>query len=86
MTDEMRQAADSIRCQGLRTDLRTPAAQTLLYIENMAGGVSDGQPLHLPSSRSAGTRIDWTGPAGEEWFELTEAVLTDGTYAAERAE
>ncbi|WP_331719605.1 hypothetical protein [Streptomyces virginiae] len=46
---------------------------------------ADGQPVHLPSSRPAGIRVTWTGPAGKtEQFELTDAVLPDGTYAAER--
>ncbi|WP_405533728.1 hypothetical protein OG592_41635 (plasmid) [Streptomyces avidinii] len=45
---------------------------------------ADGQPVHLPSSRPAGIRVTWTGPAGKtEQFELTDAVLPDGTYAAE---
>ncbi|MFF6835195.1 hypothetical protein ACFY84_25500 [Streptomyces sp. NPDC012438] len=46
---------------------------------------ADGQPVHLPSSRPAGIRVTWTGPVGKtEQFELTDAVLPDGTYAAER--
>ncbi|MEU9237129.1 hypothetical protein [Streptomyces subrutilus] len=46
---------------------------------------SDGQPVHLPSSRPAGTRVAWSGQAGKkEEFELTDGVLPDGTYAAER--
>ncbi|MFD3779779.1 hypothetical protein [Streptomyces sp. NPDC058612] len=65
LTDEMRQAADSARRQGLQTDLRTLAARiradaegryanesagwrggvewTLLYIENMASGLTEGR-------------------------------------------
>ncbi|WP_051859561.1 hypothetical protein [Streptomyces xanthophaeus] len=45
---------------------------------------ADGQPVHLPSSRPAGIRVTWSGPAGAGQFELTDAVLPDGTYAAER--
>ncbi len=46
---------------------------------------ADGQPVHLPSSRPAGIRVTWSGPTGKrEQFELTDAVLPDGTYAAER--
>ncbi|MFE5713438.1 hypothetical protein ACFQ7J_21815 [Streptomyces sp. NPDC056501] len=46
---------------------------------------ADGQPVHLPSSRLAGTRVTWSDPAGKrEQFELSDAVLPDGTYAAER--
>ncbi|MFE5614193.1 hypothetical protein [Streptomyces sp. NPDC056524] len=46
---------------------------------------ADGQPVHLPSSRPAGTRVIWSVPARTaEQFELTDAVLPDGTYAAER--
>ncbi|MFF4647359.1 hypothetical protein [Streptomyces sp. NPDC001389] len=46
---------------------------------------ADGQPVHLPSSRPVGARIIWRGPVGKgEEFELTDSVLTDGTYAAER--
>ncbi|MFK0046049.1 hypothetical protein ACIQU4_18420 [Streptomyces sp. NPDC090741] len=45
---------------------------------------ADGQPVHLPSSRPPGTRVVWSGPAGKtEQFELTDAVMEDGTYAAE---
>ncbi|MFD9047946.1 hypothetical protein [Streptomyces zaomyceticus] len=45
---------------------------------------ADGQPVHLPSSRPAGIRVTWSGPDKTEQFELTDAVLPDGTYAAER--
>ncbi|MFJ1869410.1 hypothetical protein ACIOD1_32975 [Streptomyces sp. NPDC088097] len=46
---------------------------------------ADGQPVHLPSSRPAGIRVTWRGPTGKrEQFEVTGAVLPDGTYAAER--
>ncbi|MFB7178469.1 hypothetical protein ACFCYI_12260 [Streptomyces sp. NPDC056257] len=46
---------------------------------------ADGQPVHLPSSRPAGIRVTWSDPTGKrEQFELTDAVLPDGTYAAER--
>ncbi|MFD5514018.1 hypothetical protein ACFWIB_40885 [Streptomyces sp. NPDC127051] len=39
----------------------------------------------MPSSRPAGIRVTWSGPTGKtEQFELTNAVLPDGTYAAER--
>ncbi|MCY0931859.1 hypothetical protein OTB20_37935 [Streptomyces sp. H27-H1] len=65
LTDELRQAADSARRQGLQTDLRTLAARiradaegryasespgwqsgvegTLLYIENMPSGLTEGR-------------------------------------------
>lgn len=46
---------------------------------------ADGQPVHWPSSRPAGIRVTWSSPTGKrEQFELTDAVLPDGTYAAER--
>ncbi|MFD9410179.1 hypothetical protein ACFWBN_24650 [Streptomyces sp. NPDC059989] len=32
----------------------------------------------------AGTVVTWTGPAGPERFELTDGLLPDGTYAADR--
>ncbi|MGW1765011.1 hypothetical protein ACWCQL_13170 [Streptomyces sp. NPDC002073] len=44
---------------------------------------ADGQPVHLPSSRPAGTVVSWDGPTGAEQFELTDGILADGTYAAE---
>ncbi|MFD9575149.1 hypothetical protein ACFWBI_35670 [Streptomyces sp. NPDC059982] len=45
---------------------------------------ADGQPVHLPSSRPAGIRVTWSDPTGKtKQFELTDAVLPDGTYAAE---
>ncbi|MET9852206.1 hypothetical protein ABZY57_04540 [Streptomyces sp. NPDC006450] len=38
---------------------------------------------HL-ARQGAGARVPWVGPTGEEeWFELTDALLPDGTYAAE---
>ncbi|MFB6514099.1 hypothetical protein ACFCW4_33075 [Streptomyces virginiae] len=65
VTDEMRQAADNARRQGLQTDLRVLAARiradaegryagesagwqagvewTLLYMENIAGGSTEGR-------------------------------------------
>ncbi|MFE5804896.1 hypothetical protein [Streptomyces sp. NPDC056491] len=46
---------------------------------------ADGQPAHLPSSRPVGTVVarDCSGPASLAWFELTDALLPDGTHAAE---
>ncbi|MFD8290945.1 hypothetical protein ACFV2B_22365 [Streptomyces lavendulae] len=44
---------------------------------------ADGQPVHMPSSKPAGTVVTWTGPAGREGFELTDHRLPDGTYGAE---
>ncbi|MGP3636859.1 hypothetical protein ACTU45_26475 [Streptomyces sp. 24-1644] len=44
----------------------------------------DGQTAQIASSRPAGTVITWQEPAsGARRFELTDAVLSDGTYAAE---
>ncbi|MFK0017036.1 hypothetical protein [Streptomyces sp. NPDC091027] len=70
---------------------RTPAAsdtEALRQVRTytlLGARAADGQPVHWPSSRPAGVRITWTGPAGkQEQFELTDAVLPDGTYAAER--
>ncbi|WP_331745811.1 hypothetical protein [Streptomyces virginiae] len=66
----------------------TPATEAVrqVRIYTLLGArAADGQPVHLPSSRPAGIRVTWTGPAGKtEQFELTDAVLPDGTYAAER--
>ncbi|MEV7618464.1 hypothetical protein [Streptomyces sp. NPDC089799] len=44
---------------------------------------ADGNPVQLPSSRPAGTVVRQPGPDGRRRFELTDAVLSDGTYAAE---
>ncbi|MGW1640531.1 hypothetical protein [Streptomyces lavendulae] len=44
---------------------------------------ADDQPVHLPSSKPAGTVVTWTGPAGRERFELTDHQLPDGTYGTE---
>ncbi|MFK0258266.1 hypothetical protein [Streptomyces sp. NPDC090445] len=60
----------------------TSAAGVRLYTLLGARAVV-GQPVHLPSSRPAGTVVSWTGPAGRERFELTNDELPDGTYAAE---
>ncbi|MFJ6784338.1 hypothetical protein [Streptomyces yangpuensis] len=66
----------------------TPATGTARQVRTytlLGARAADGQPVHWPSSRPAGVRITWTGPAGKrEQFELTDAVLPDGTYAAER--
>ncbi|CCA59008.1 hypothetical protein SVEN_5722 [Streptomyces venezuelae ATCC 10712] len=45
----------------------------------------DGHVVQLASSRPAGTVITWPEPASDrrQRFELTDAVLSDGTYAAE---
>ncbi|MFE3584523.1 hypothetical protein [Streptomyces vinaceus] len=43
----------------------------------------DGQPQHLVSTRPAGTVVTRIGGSGLERFELTDAVLPDGSYAAE---
>ncbi|MFJ6784450.1 hypothetical protein [Streptomyces yangpuensis] len=65
----------------------TPATETARLVRTytlLGARAADGQPVHWPSSRPAGVRINWTGPAGKrEQFELTDAVLPDGTYAAE---
>ncbi|MFI2765691.1 hypothetical protein ACH5A3_44035 [Streptomyces echinatus] len=62
-----------------------PAAANGVRIYTLLGArASDGQPVHLPSSRPAGTVVTWTGPGGAERFELTDGVLPDGTYAADR--
>ncbi|MFD3717013.1 hypothetical protein [Streptomyces sp. NPDC058674] len=49
---------------------------------------ADGQPVHLLSSRPGGRVPAWRNGAGAkaERFELTEALLPDSTYAAERVE
>ncbi|MFF3727432.1 hypothetical protein ACFYYM_34260 [Streptomyces erythrochromogenes] len=43
----------------------------------------DGQPQHLVSTRPAGTVVTRAGASGPQHFELTDAVLPDGSYAAE---
>ncbi|EFL19992.1 hypothetical protein [Streptomyces sp. C] len=66
----------------------TPATATVRQVRTytlLGARAADGQPVHWPSSRPAGIRITWSGPTGKrEQFELTDAVLPDGTYAAER--
>ncbi|MFD3937823.1 hypothetical protein ACFWSF_24225 [Streptomyces sp. NPDC058611] len=61
-----------------------PTAGAMRTYTLLGARAADGQPVHLPSSRPAGTRVTWTGPAGPERFELTDGLLPDGTYAAER--
>ncbi|MFD5883417.1 hypothetical protein [Streptomyces yangpuensis] len=62
-----------------------PSAAGVLRTYTLIGArAADGQPVHLPSGRPAGTVVTWSGPAGAEQFELTDGVLPDGTYAAER--
>ncbi|MEU9088476.1 hypothetical protein [Streptomyces sp. NPDC048357] len=60
------------------------AAQRVRTYTLLGARATDGQPVHLPSSRPAGTRVTWTGPAGKAQFELTDGMLPDGTYAAEQ--
>ncbi|MFC9825229.1 hypothetical protein ACFWG6_29020 [Streptomyces erythrochromogenes] len=43
----------------------------------------DGQPQHLISTLPAGTVVTCTAGGGPERFELTDAVLPDGSFAAE---
>ncbi|WP_328765356.1 MULTISPECIES: hypothetical protein [unclassified Streptomyces] len=43
----------------------------------------DGHPVHLVSARTAGTVVTQRGPTGRQRYELTDAILADGTYAAE---
>ncbi|MFE7111133.1 hypothetical protein ACFU98_42750 [Streptomyces sp. NPDC057575] len=44
---------------------------------------TDGSPVQLASTRPAGTVIVWPAENGQERFELTDARLYDGTFAAE---
>ncbi|MFI5642706.1 hypothetical protein ACIA8H_35680 [Streptomyces goshikiensis] len=61
------------------------AVQPVRTYTLLGARASDGQPVHWPSSRPAGSRITWSGPTGkQEQFDLTDGVLPDGTYAAER--
>ncbi|UQW99131.1 hypothetical protein [Streptomyces sp. RerS4] len=41
----------------------------------------DGHPVQLVSCRPAGTVV--YGPDGRQEYELTDAVLRDGSFAAE---
>ncbi|MFE5534811.1 hypothetical protein [Streptomyces sp. NPDC056492] len=62
-----------------------PAAAGPIRTYTLLGArAADGQPVHFPSGRPAGTEVTWAGPAGKEKFELTDGILADGTYAAER--
>lgn len=77
-----RRRADQV---GTGTPAQLPAVAGPVRTYTLLGSrAADGQPVHLPSSRPAGMVVTWTGPAGPERFELTDAVLPDGTYAAER--
>ncbi|MFE9933573.1 hypothetical protein [Streptomyces sp. NPDC005533] len=63
----------------------TAAGQPVRTYALLGAWAADGQPVHCPSSRPAEVRVTWSGPTGKrEQFELTDAVLPDGTYAAER--
>ncbi|OEJ31010.1 hypothetical protein BGK67_06300 [Streptomyces subrutilus] len=59
-----------------------PAARTYTLIGTRA---PDGHLVLVASSRPAGTVITWQEPASDrrQQFELTDAVLSDGTFAAE---
>ncbi|MFD3937822.1 hypothetical protein ACFWSF_24230 [Streptomyces sp. NPDC058611] len=57
-----------------------PAARTYTLIGSRA---PDGDPVQLVSTRPTGTVITQRSPRGRQQFELTGAVLSDGTYAAE---
>ncbi|MFD9474587.1 hypothetical protein [Streptomyces goshikiensis] len=58
------------------------AARTYTLIGTRA---PDGHVVQIASSRPAGTVITRQDPTGlrRQRFELTDAVLSDGTYAAE---
>ncbi|MFF4647708.1 hypothetical protein [Streptomyces sp. NPDC001389] len=74
------------RCLAVSSSVSSPApavTSTVRTYTLLGVRAADGQPVHLPSSRAAGSRVIWNGPAREE-FVLTDAVLPDGTYAAER--
>lgn len=62
----------------------TVGAGTVRTYTLIGARAADGQPVHLPSSKPAGTVVTWTGLSGRERFELTDAELPDGTYVAER--
>ncbi|MEV7565626.1 hypothetical protein [Streptomyces tanashiensis] len=66
---------------GLRRD--RPGTYTLI-----ATRAPDGHVVQLASSRPAGTVITWQESASDrrQRYELTDAVLSDGTYAAEPAD
>ncbi|MEU9086935.1 hypothetical protein [Streptomyces sp. NPDC048357] len=66
-----------------------PAGGRVLRTYTLLGArAADGQPVHLPTSQPTGTVVAWPNGAGvhAQRFELTEALLPDGTYAAERVE
>ncbi|MCX5078869.1 hypothetical protein OHA84_37420 (plasmid) [Streptomyces sp. NBC_00513] len=70
---------------GVAPATAVPGAVQLRTYTLLGVRAADGQPVHLPSSRPASTRVTWSDPTGKrEQFELTDAVLPDGTYAAER--
>ncbi|WP_327286579.1 hypothetical protein [Streptomyces sp. NBC_01205] len=63
---------------------RVPAAAMPVRTYTLIGTrAPDGHPGQLVSTRPAGTIVNQRGPAGRERFELTDAVLSDGTYVAE---
>ncbi|MDX3540540.1 hypothetical protein PV721_40855 [Streptomyces sp. MB09-01] len=72
-----------------RPDSAAPAVsaggRTVRTYTHLGARAADRQPVHLPTSQPAGTVVAWpTGArADAERFELTEALLPDGTYAAE---
>ncbi|MFJ3723905.1 hypothetical protein ACIPYQ_15195 [Streptomyces sp. NPDC090045] len=77
------------RRRSARPDDAAPAAGRTVRTYTLLGArAADGQPVHLPTSQPAGTVVAWRNGAGTnaERFELTEALLPDGTYAAERVE
>ncbi|MFD0375774.1 hypothetical protein [Streptomyces sp. NPDC127112] len=64
--------------------IASPADRSGFRVYTLLGArAADGQPVHLPSSKPAGTVVTWTGPAGRERFELTDHRLPDDTYGAE---
>ncbi|MFE6912281.1 hypothetical protein [Streptomyces erythrochromogenes] len=60
------------------------AAGSVRMYTLLGARAAGGQPVHLPSGRPAGTEVVWAGPSGEEKFKLTDGMLPDGAYAAER--
>ncbi|MFF3675870.1 hypothetical protein ACFYYS_18080 [Streptomyces sp. NPDC002120] len=76
-----RRRANGASARPARPSATTSPVRTYTLLGTRA---ADGQPVHLPSSQPAGMVVTWTGPAGPERYELTDAVLPDGTFAAER--
>jgi hypothetical protein len=79
LTERARRQRQAVR-RGVAPTPCSPQARTYTLPGTLA---PDGHPVRIVSTRPAGTVIYHPGRIGRDEFELTDAMLSDGTYATE---